>query len=84
MKIEVLGTDCIRCEELIRSVRRAVEETGVSADVRLVSESDDIIGYGVFITPALVIDGKVVSSGKALPVRRIKDILIRKQKTGVI
>ncbi len=64
MKIEVLGTGCPNCKKLEDNVRKAVEETKKKADVVKVTDIGKIVEYGVMSTPALVIDGKVKSSGK--------------------
>ena len=64
MKIEILGTGCPKCKELEANARKALEATGKTAEVVKVTNIDDIIGYGVMSTPALVIDGEVKCSGR--------------------
>jgi len=64
MKIEVLGTGCAKCKTLYESVKTAVREKGIEAEVVKVEDMPSIMKYGVMSTPALVIDGKVVFSGK--------------------
>ncbi|MCB9832126.1 MAG: TM0996/MTH895 family glutaredoxin-like protein [Planctomycetes bacterium] len=64
--IEVLGTGCAKCAALEKSAREAVAHLGLDAEVRKVQDMDAIIERGVMMTPALVVDGKVVSSGRAL------------------
>ncbi len=64
MKIEVLGMGCTRCHQLGEQVRRVLKELNIEADVVKVSDLDKISAYGVLITPGLVIDGRVYSSGK--------------------
>ena len=63
MKIEVLGTGCKKCNKLHDLVRDVVAEAGVDAEISKVESLDGILAYGVAFTPALVIDGKVKSSG---------------------
>jgi small redox-active disulfide protein 2 len=72
MKIEILGMGCPKCKKLTENVKKAVEEAGVKADIEKVEEMDKIVAYGVMMTPALVLDGKIVSSGKIASVDEIK------------
>jgi small redox-active disulfide protein 2 len=64
MKIKVLGTGCAKCKKLYAEAEKAIAASGVDAQLEKVENIDDILGYGVMMTPALVIDEKVVSSGK--------------------
>ena len=64
MKIKVLGTGCRKCNKLFAEVEKAVAHSGVSAEVEKVENLDDIMGYGVMMTPALVIDEEVKASGR--------------------
>jgi small redox-active disulfide protein 2 len=64
MDIKVLGPGCPKCEQTEKVVREAVAEAGVSADVEKVKDAMKIAGYGVFGTPAVVIDGDVKCVGK--------------------
>jgi small redox-active disulfide protein 2 len=64
MKVEILGAGCQRCEELFQAVTEAVQQSQVSASVIKVKEVQEILNRGVFITPAISIDGEIVSSGK--------------------
>ena len=63
MKIEILGTGCPKCKKLTEQVEEAVKEIGISAEIVKVTDIQDIINYGVMMTPALVIDGEVKSVG---------------------
>lgn len=64
MKIEILGTGCLKCQKLYDAVKDAVAQTGVQAEIIKVTKINDILNYGVMITPALIIDGKVKIAGK--------------------
>ncbi len=64
MKIEVLGMGCTRCHQLEEQVREALRELNIEAEVDKVSDLDKISSHGVLMTPGLVINGKVYSSGK--------------------
>lgn len=75
MKIEVLGTGCPKCKQLAMNVEAAVKELNVQAEIVKITDIDKITGYGVMMTPALVVDGAVVSSGKLLNKDEIKKIL---------
>jgi len=64
MDIKILGPGCINCQKVEKLVREAVAETGVAADIEKVSDIMKIAKYGVFGTPAVVVDGEVKSVGK--------------------
>lgn len=72
MEIRVLGMGCPKCFELERRVRNALERLKLEAKVEKVADLKQIMSFGVFSTPALVIDGKVVSQGQ-LP--SVEDIM---------
>ena len=75
MKIEILGMGCPRCKQLTANAEVAVKELNINVDVSKVMDIDKITEYGVMMTPALVVDGKVVSSGKLLSKDDIKKII---------
>ena len=75
MKIEVLGTGCAKCNTLYANAKKAIEESGKSAEVVKVEEIPQIMSYGVMSTPALVIDGQVKFSGKVASVAEIMGML---------
>ena len=64
MEIKILGPGCINCRKVEKLVRDAVAEAGVAADIEKVSDIIKIAKYGVFGTPAVVVDGEVKSVGK--------------------
>ena len=64
MKIEILGMGCPKCKMLYENAKKAVKEKNIKAEVVKVEDMDKITAYGVMMTPALVIDGDVKSSGK--------------------
>jgi len=64
MDVKVLGPGCPRCEQTEKNVREALAESGVDAKVDKVSNLLEIAKYGVFGTPAVVVDGQVKSVGK--------------------
>jgi small redox-active disulfide protein 2 len=64
MDIKVLGPGCPKCQQTAEIVKDAVAEAGVEAQIEKVTDAMEIAGYGVFGTPAIVIDGDVKSVGK--------------------
>lgn len=66
MIIKVLGSGCAKCKKLEENVRKAVTEQKINATIEKVTDLQTIMLYGVMSTPALVVDDKVVSSGKLL------------------
>ena len=73
--VKVLGSGCARCQALERSAKEALAELGVDTKVDHVTDFAQIASYGVMSTPALVIDGKVVSSGRILSKEQVKALL---------
>jgi len=64
MDIKVLGPGCPKCHQTEEIVKQAVAEAGVDAKIEKITDLMKIAGYGVFGTPAVVIDGNVKSVGK--------------------
>jgi small redox-active disulfide protein 2 len=64
MKLEILGTGCTKCKKLYAEAEKAIAAAGVAAQLEKVEAIEDIARYGVVLTPALVIDGEVVASGR--------------------
>ncbi len=75
MKVEVLGSGCKRCEELYDNAISAASDFAPSTEIKVdkVSDVNYFAKKGVFMTPGLVIDGKVASVGKVLSVDQVKD-----------
>ena len=71
MKVQVLGTGCMKCNRLYEAAREAIEKSGVEAKLEKVENIMEMMKFGVAITPALVIDGKVRAAGKIPPVEQI-------------
>jgi small redox-active disulfide protein 2 len=72
MEIKVLGPGCPKCQQTLRHVEQALAETGVAANVEKVTDILRIAEYGVFGTPAVVVDGEVKSVGKIPSTPEIK------------
>lgn len=73
--IKVLGGGCAKCHELQGNTQAALAELGMNEDVELITDFAVIATYGVMSTPALAIDGKVVSYGKVLKTAEVKEML---------
>lgn len=73
--IKVLGSGCAKCHALEEAVRAALTELGRDTTIDHVTDFAQIAAYGVMTTPALVVDGKVVSYGKVLKKEEAKAIL---------
>lgn len=77
MKIEILGVGCPKCKQLTANTEAALKEINICAEIQKVTDINKIIEYGVMMTPALAIDGTVVSAGKVLTKDEIKKILAK-------
>ncbi len=75
MTIKILGSGCANCVRLADNAKKAAEEAGIAADLVKVTDFADIAAYGVMSTPGLVVDEKVVSSGKVLTADQIVPLL---------
>jgi small redox-active disulfide protein 2 len=64
MEIKVLGSGCANCKRLYAEVEKAVARTGQAATISKVEKMEEIAAHGILRTPGLVIDGKVVSTGR--------------------
>lgn len=75
MKIQILGMGCMKCKTLEQNARDAVASLALDAEIEKVSDPVAIAEMGVMMTPALAIDGKVMSSGKVLSKEQIEKYL---------
>lgn len=73
--VKVLGSGCAKCNQLEAATKEALEQLGMDTTIDHVTDFSEIAAYGVMTTPALVIDGKVVSYGKVLKVDEVIKIL---------
>jgi small redox-active disulfide protein 2 len=76
MEIKVLGPGCPKCHQTEKVVKEAIAEAGISAEVEKVTDMMKIAGFGVFGTPAVVINGEVKSVGKIPKKDEIKKWLV--------
>ncbi|MBD3322781.1 MAG: thioredoxin family protein [Chitinivibrionales bacterium] len=73
-KIQVLGTGCPKCRKLYEASQKVVEENGIDAEIGKVEDLNEIMNFGVMMTPALAIDGNVVVSGKVPSLEELKKL----------
>ena len=77
MEIKVLGPGCANCNKLEAATRQAVEKAGIDATIEKVSDLQEIMGYGVMSTPALVVDGELRVAGRVPSVDDLVALLQR-------
>jgi small redox-active disulfide protein 2 len=75
MNIKVLGPGCAKCHDLLKNTREAIKDIGIDATIEDVNDIRKIISYNVISTPGLVIDEKVVSTGKVLNKKELIQII---------
>lgn len=64
MQVKILGTGCAKCQALEKRVQTVAQANNLTVDVEKVSDLNEILSYGVMMTPGLVVNGAVKSSGK--------------------
>lgn len=74
-KIQILGTGCPKCRKLAENAETAAREIGIDFEMEKVTDIKAIMGFGVMMTPALAVDGRVKVSGKVPDVAEIKKML---------
>ena len=63
-KMQILGTGCAKCKKLAENAEAAARSLGVEYEIEKVTQINDIMAFGVMVTPALVVDGDVKVAGK--------------------
>ena len=74
-QIQVLGTGCPKCKQLADNAQEALDALGLSCEIEKVTEINDIMTFGVMMTPALAVDGEVKVVGKVASAEDIKKML---------
>jgi len=64
LEIKVLGSGCANCVKLENLVKEVVSENNLTANVEKITDREKFLGYGIMLTPGLLVNGKVLSSGK--------------------
>ncbi len=75
VSVKILGSGCAKCNQLEAATKAALEQLGMDSAIDHVRDFAQIAAYGVMSTPALVVDGKVVSYGKVLKTEEVVSIL---------
>ena len=73
--LKILGTGCPKCKKLTELTEQAARELGIEYEIEKVTDINDIMGYGIMMTPGLVVDGEVKVVGKVASVEEIKKML---------
>lgn len=74
-KLQILGTGCPKCKKLAESVETAAKELGLDFEMEKVTDINDIVNFGVMMTPALAVDSEVKVVGKVPSVEDIKALI---------
>ena len=74
-KIQILGTGCPKCKKLAENAEAAAKELRIEFEIEKVTDINEIMSFGVMMTPALAVDGEVKSVGKALSPDEVRKIL---------
>jgi small redox-active disulfide protein 2 len=75
MKLQILGTGCAKCNALTQATEQAAQTLGLPYELEKITDLKQIMSFGVMMTPALVVDGKVKVSGKVPSVDEIKAMI---------
>ena len=75
IKIQILGSGCAKCGQLAQNAEQAARELGLEHELVKVTDLNEIMGFGVMLTPALAVDGQVKVVGKVPDPDAIKDML---------
>jgi small redox-active disulfide protein 2 len=76
MHIQVLGTRCAKCMTLYEIVVKAVQETGVDAQIEKIEDIQKIVAFDILMTPGLVINGEVKAAGRLPNLDEVKKMII--------
>jgi len=71
MQVKVLGPGCAKCQRLYAEAQRAVAESGLDVTLEKVEDVQAFVGYGIMMTPAIVVDEEVKASGRVPPASEI-------------
>ena len=75
MKLQILGTGCPKCKKLAENTEAAAKALGIEYTIEKITNINDIMTFGVMMTPALVVDGQVKVMGKVPEPAEISDML---------
>ncbi|MDD2665934.1 MAG: thioredoxin family protein [Methanocellales archaeon] len=75
MEIKILGVGCPKCERMEKNVKKVIEDIGIRAEVEKVKDIENMMEYGIMMTPALVINNKTKCQGRIPSTEEIKSWL---------
>ena len=75
MKLQILGTGCARCQQLLANAKQAAAEASVEVEIEKVEDLKEIMKFRVLATPALAVDGVVKAAGRVLSSAEIRKLL---------
>jgi small redox-active disulfide protein 2 len=74
-KLQILGTGCAKCEKLTKETKSAADDLGIEYELEKVTDLNEIMKFGVMVTPALAVDGEVKVVGKVPSVAEIQALI---------
>jgi len=74
-KLQILGPGCPKCQELAKRTEEAAKAAGLEYELEKISDVNQIASYGVFLTPALVVDGEVKVVGKVPSKEELQELI---------
>ncbi len=74
-KLQILGTGCAKCKKLTENAEKAAKELGIEYEIEKITDINEILKFGVMITPALAVDGKVKVAGNIPSPEAIKKLI---------
>lgn len=75
-KIHVLGPGCASCEGLAADVKTLVAELGLECEIEKITDINQMLSFGVMLTPALVVDGEIKVAGRRPAIDELKEMLV--------
>ena len=75
-EIKILGPGCASCEGLTADVKALVEELGIECEIEKITDINQMLSFGVMLTPALVVDGEVKVAGRRPSMDELKGMLV--------
>jgi small redox-active disulfide protein 2 len=78
MRIQILGIACPECDQVVERVAEAMQDLGTDAQVELIQDPRTIKSMGIYVTPAILVDGQVKVAGKVPSVSEIKGYISRR------
>ena len=75
IKLQILGTGCPKCKKLAENVEAAVKALGIEYEIEKVTDINEIMKFGIMMTPALAVDSKVKVVGKVISAEEIKNLI---------